>query len=143
MPTTSAPVPSTRPKDNRRHHKVPVALLGRFTDDGTDDGLLYVGDPLKKEWRPSTPRAECAERGYYAVDADGWGPGDVEDMLAEEFDGPAGAILKSIAATQREPSKPETGVLVQFLGMQALRVDQFRKALFAHDKAIADRVIAE
>jgi hypothetical protein len=90
---------------------------------------------------PSTPKAECAKRGYYAVDADGWTPGEIEDLLATEIDGPAGSILKSLAKTQREPSNAETGALVRFLGIQVLRTDQFRKAAFAHDKAIADRAM--
>ena len=79
MGSPAVPPNTSTAKDDRRHHKVPIALLGRFTDDGTDDGVLYVGDPLKLEWRPSTPRAECAERGYYSVDAEGCAPGEIDD----------------------------------------------------------------
>src|SRR6266852_359566 len=100
-------VASTQQKDNRRHHKVPVTLLGRFAEDGSDGGVLHVLDLSTAGWRRSTPTAEGCERGYYSIDAEGMSPRVVEDYLATEIESPAASILKSLAKTNSEPSKPE------------------------------------
>src|SRR5436309_1152861 len=100
-PMVAAPSPATNSmRDNRRHHKVPVALLGRFTEDGTDEGVLHVLDAVKGTWRRSTPGAECRERGYYSVDAHGVAPSAPEDFLATDIEGPAAPILKALGRSQ-------------------------------------------
>lgn len=136
-------IPRPQNWDNRRHHKVAVALLGRFAEDGSDEGVLQVLDLSTALWRTSTPRAECAERGYYSIDADGMEPGAVEDFLCAEIEGPVGPILKSLATSQGQPTGPETGALVRFLAMQFLRTEPFRKAVIDHDRRMAERVHEE
>ena len=145
-PAMTGAAPSTpRPqaRDDRRHHKVPVALLGRFTDDGTDEGVLHVLDLSKATWRPSTPRAECAERGYYSVDAAGMAPGAVENFLGSEIEGPVGLTLKTLANSQGQPSRPEMDALMRFLAMQVLRTEPFRKAALDYDQSLARKFIRE
>lgn len=140
-----SPTPASTPlnKDNRRHHKVPVALLGRFTEDGLDGGVLHVLDMSTAMWRPSTPTAEGYERAYYSIDLDSMSPRVVEDYLATEIEGPTAPILKSLAKSHNEPSKPEMRALASFLGMQVLRTDAFQKAVIEFDRGIADRVVQE
>ena len=138
-----APSGSTPQRDNRRHHKVSIALLGRFTEDGSDEGFLHVLDLSTGVWRRSKPKAEAAERGYYSIDLDGVSPGVIEDFLATDVEGPVGSTLRALAKTQGQPAGPETGALVRYLGMQFLRTEPFRQAVLKFDRGLAKRVIRQ
>lgn len=129
--------------DNRRHHKVSVGLLGRFTADGTDNGTLQVQDLSTSHWRSSTPAREGYERGYYSIDLEGVSPGAVEDYLATAIEGPATPVVKALARSNTVPSKTELGALASFLGMQVLRTDVFRRTVLDHDRQIAGRLIQQ
>lgn len=48
----------------KRHHYLPVSYLKRFTDDGSDKGILHVYDIRKRECRGQTP-LNTAVQGYY------------------------------------------------------------------------------
>jgi hypothetical protein len=70
-------------------------------------------------------------------------PGEIEDFLGAEIEGPVGPTLKSLAASHREPSGPEAGALVRFLGMQVLRTEPFRKAALDYDRSLAEKFVRE
>jgi hypothetical protein len=130
-------------KDNRRHHRVPVALLGRFTSDGTDDGVLQVLDARTRTWRASTPRAECREHGYYALDVEGIQSGAVEDLLAQKCEGPAKPVLVELAASQGVPTADGLGTLIALCVAQLVRVEPFRKRAEKIEAALAQSFLLE
>ena len=51
----------------KRHHYLPVSYLKRFTNDGTDQGILRVYDIQKRECRGQTPLNTAVQRYYNAT----------------------------------------------------------------------------
>jgi|ERR1017187_10064621 hypothetical protein len=56
----------------RRHHFVPQAYLGRFTDSGTKDGYLFAMETDSGRAFRTTPRNVAVEQDFNRIDIEGY-----------------------------------------------------------------------
>jgi len=108
----------------RRHHYLPISYLRRFTDDGTDDGQLWLFDIDDRVMRQLRPINTGIQKHYNALkNKDGTRDLRIERALCE-IEGAAVPILDKIE--RRETlTKAERDKLAFFVAAQMHRVPTF------------------
>ncbi len=116
-------------KQPRKHHYLPQFYLAGFTQNGRQDGRLYVLDRSEKTQRPSTPKNTAHQRDYHAVDL---GPRvgrmGVETALAT-VEGQQAAVLRRVLDEQHLPPEDDKAIadLMAFVALMSVRIPRFRK----------------
>jgi len=116
-------------KQPRKHHYVPQFYLAGFTQNGRQDGRLYVLDRSEKTQRPSSPENTAHQRDYHAV---ALGPSvdrmGVEKALAT-VEGQQAAVLRRVLGEQDLPPEDDEAIadLMAFVALMAVRIPRFRE----------------
>ncbi|HEY7289542.1 MAG TPA: DUF4238 domain-containing protein [Vicinamibacterales bacterium] len=120
---------STAPQP-KRHHTVPRFYIEGFATNG----VVWIYDRKKREFRPQTPINTAVQTGFYTlVDAEGNKHTDVEELLGR-MEGICKPILDRLVRRE-ELSAADRGNLGTFIATQYLRTPGFRKlhdGMFEH-----------
>lgn len=123
----------------KRHHYLPVSYLKRFTSDGTDQGLLWICDISKREFRAQKP-LNTAVQGYYnAIEKkDGTRDFQIEKDLAA-LEGQVVPIIDNIECGA-PLTKEERQKLAFYVAVQKHRTPDFEEQVDMTVEANVGRV---
>lgn len=120
----------------KRHHYLPRFYLNNFTRDG----ILWVFDRERNEYRRQTPINTAVRSHYYSVeDNDGIMQTDIEAILSH-IEGDAKQLIEKLivrdAITRKQKEK-----LSYFVALMTYRVPKFENNVNAIKKYLAQRLI--
>jgi hypothetical protein len=112
----------------RRHHYVPKCWLAGFTENGTEDGRLFVADLKRQNQWPSTPINAGHRRDFYRISVPNMEPTAFETVFGriESFVAPT---LKKLFEHPHSPTQEQLDILLYFAAVQWVRVPAFRPLL--------------
>lgn len=124
-----------------KHHYLPRFYLAGFTRHyGADDDLWVFDTEEIKQWK-STPANSAHQRDFYKVDlGDGDDPNSFEKVLAWVESEVAPAV-RQITDTQTLPKGEAFDLLINFVGLMAVRVPGARAAYTNPMKKLARTVL--
>jgi hypothetical protein len=109
----------------RRHHFLPQGYLASFTDTGTKEGQFFVLEAESGRCFITSPKNVAAERDFNRVDIEGQSPDVLEQALAP-FENQVVQAIRSAIATETFPGAEECNLVLNLLGLLAVRNPYFR-----------------
>lgn len=106
---------------SRHHHYLPQFYLGGFTEEGNQDGKLYVIDIEEGRDFKTSPRNVGAQRDFNRVDLPNLKPDALENSLSE-FEGHVAEVLRWMEENRKLPDDEEDyGALMLFISILGAR----------------------
>lgn len=126
---------------SRRHHYLPQAYLAQFTETQSKDGFLYAFDMGTGRSFRTTPLNVATQRDFNRVDIEGHPPDAIENALSS-FEGQAALAIRRVIDTQRFPNNKDYNLILNLLGLIAVRNPKLRNA-FNNAREASLRKISE
>lgn len=124
----------------RKHHYIPQAFLAGFTEQGKKDGQLYVFDPANGTSFRTIPKKVAAERDFNRVDVLGK-PIDVVEKALASFEMNAIEAIKRVVESEAFPNDEDYILILNFLGLLAIRNPRLRKSFNESREAVCRRLL--
>lgn len=125
----------------RRHHYLPQVYLAAFTNTGLKSGNFFVLNIDRGHCFPTSPINVAVERDFNRVDIEGQSTDAIEQVLAP-FEGKAAIAIRAVIDSQEFPNDDNLNLLLNLLGLIAVRNPKFRKS-FNRSREHTVRIVSD
>jgi hypothetical protein len=115
-------------REARNHHYLPQCYLRGFTDSGGKKGKICVYDLRDKRVFATHPKNVASRRDFNRIDVDGH-PSDALEQALATFESRAAGALKRVRQEHRLPDGEDFAVLMNLIGLMAVRNPHHRHAM--------------
>lgn len=124
----------------RLHHYLPQCYLRGFTTSGEKDGKLCVFDLKRSRSYRTGTRGVGGRKDFNRVDVPGQPPDILETELAK-FEASVAPVLRTMRSTREMPTGHDFLVLMNLVGLIAVRNPTFRQQVLDFQKRLFEMVV--